>query len=208
MNCDAARRRLLAEERPDRPPDDVRRHLAACPACRALSRRLALVERQIPHLPVPPSSAKSAFLRRFVRTGGPVVQHVPLPWPTPVKERGLQKLSLAVAIAAVLAVFTLAWWSWPHVSAPAARPIPSWVAEIQTERTAIRKLIDAGERVTRTGALATKLRQQAAGADAGPRRGRADQPGGGVCRGGAEGPARPRERPAGVAASGGAGRRA
>ena len=162
MNCDAARRRLLAEERPDQPADDVRRHLAACPACRALSRRLTLLERQIPRLPVPPSSAKSAFLRRFVRTGGPVVRRLPLPWPTPVKERGLKKLSLAVAIAAVLAVFTLAWWSWPHVASAPTHPAPAWVAEIRTERAAIRKMPNAGDRVARTGTLAMKLRQQAA----------------------------------------------
>ena len=122
MNCDAARRLLLAEEHPERPSeDDVRRHLAACSSCRAWGRRLTLVERQVARLPVPPSSARPAFVRRFLETGGPVVRRVPLPWTTPPKERGLQKLSLAVAIAAVLAVFTLGWWTWPRVPAPRRR---------------------------------------------------------------------------------------
>ena len=133
MNCDAARRCLFAEEQ----HDDLHRHVAACPACRALSRRLALVERQLPRLPVPPSSAKSAFVRRFLRTGGPVVKHLPLPWPKPVKERGLQKLSLAVAIAAVLAVFTIAWWSWPRLSAPPRRRIRSLRGSLKSMQIAI-----------------------------------------------------------------------
>ena len=162
MNCDAARRRLLAGEHPDRPTDDdVRRHVAACPVCRAWGRRLALVERQIPRLPVPPSSAKSAFVRRFLRTGGPVVRRVPLPWTTPPRQRGLQKLSLAVAIAAVLAVFTLGWWTWPHVPTAPPHPQPSWVAEINKERDAIGRLAEPGQRVTQAGALEAKLRQRA-----------------------------------------------
>ncbi len=162
MNCDAARRRLLAEEQPDRPTDDdVRRHVAVCAACRALGRRLALVERQLPRLRVPASSAKSAFVRRFLRAGGPVVKRVPLPWTTPPRQRGLQKLSLAVAIAAVLAVFTLGWWTWPRVPAPAPHPAPAWVAEIYKERDGIRALPEPRDRVERLTALAAKLHDQA-----------------------------------------------
>ena len=167
MNCDAARRRLLAEEQPDRPTDDgVRGHLAACPACRALGRRLAVVERLIPCLPVPASSAKSAFVRRFLRTGGPVVKRVPLPWTTPPRQRGLQKLSLAVAIAAVLAVFTLGWWTWPRVCAarhpePSQIAEPSWVAEIHKELDGIRILAEPRVRVERVTTLAVRLHDQA-----------------------------------------------
>ena len=144
-----------------RPTTTSRRHLAACASCRALGRRLTLVERQIPRLPVPASSARSAFVRRFLRTGGPVVLHVPRPWPTPVKERGLQKLSLAVAIAAVLAVFTLGWWSWPRVLAPTPHPDPSWIVQIHKERDGIRALVEPRERVERLTALTVKLRGQA-----------------------------------------------
>jgi len=162
MNCDAARRRLLADEHPDRPTDDgVRRHLAACSACRALARRLAQAERQIPHLPVPPSSAKAVFVRRFLRAGGPVVRRVPMPWSPPAKERGLKKLSLAVAIAAVLAVFTIGWWSWPHMPSIPQRPEAAWVAPIRTERDRIGRLPQAADRVTQAAALASALRDKA-----------------------------------------------
>ena len=164
MNCDAARRRLLAAERPDRPPDDVRRHLAACPACRVWGRRLVLAEQQIPLLPVPASSAKDAFVRRFRggRAGGPVVRRVPLPWPTPAKERGLRKLSLAVAIAAVLAVFTLGLWSWrPQGAAPHPAPVPTWIANIRKDREQILALATPRERVERLSDLAADLQERA-----------------------------------------------
>ena len=92
-----------------------------------------------------------------------MVKHLPLPWPKPVKERGLQKLSLAVAIAAVLAVFTIAWWSWPRLSAPPApaHSEPSWVAQIHEKRDRIRALIEPRERVEQLTVLAAELRGQA-----------------------------------------------
>jgi hypothetical protein len=162
MNCDAARRLLLADELPDHPSDDeARRHLAACPECRAAARRLAHIERQLPRLPVPPSSAKAVFVRRFVRTGGPVVRHVPAAWPTPTKERGLRKLSLAVAIAAMLAFLTLALWSWPRLTpAPAPKPEPAWVAEIQKERDRIHRL-PAPQQVEQLTVLAKDMHERA-----------------------------------------------
>jgi hypothetical protein len=163
MNCDAARRLLFDDERPDRSSDDdVRRHLAACPACRVLGRRLAQVERHIPQLPVPPSAAKAAFVRRFLRTGGPVVRRVPMPWPTPVKERGLRKLSLAVSIAAVLAVFALAWGLWPHFPPPqATQPPPALVKGIHDRIDAAVALSAPADRVAGLTALVKDLRSQA-----------------------------------------------
>ena len=162
MNCDAARRRLLADEHPDRPTDDgVRRHLAACAACRALARRLAQAEARIPHLPVPPSSAKAVFMRRFLRAGTPVVRRAPLSWPTPVKERGLKKLSLAVAIVGVLAVFAIGLWSWPYALNIGHTPDPAWAADIAKERERIRNEREPADRVTRTTALVGDLRDRA-----------------------------------------------
>ena len=121
------------------------------------------MEQQIPALPVPPSSARDAFVRRFRTTNGPVVRHVALPWPTPPKERGLQKLSVAVAIAAVLAVFTLAWWSWPHGPPVPSRQEqePTWVAQIRQERDRIAALLNPRERVERLDVLATDLQDKA-----------------------------------------------
>ena len=163
MNCDAVRQRLLDDEHPDRPSDDMRRHLTGCAGCRTLAQRLNQMEQQIPALPVPPSSARDAFVRRFRTTNGPVVRHVALPWPTPPKERGLQKLSVAVAIAAVLAVFTLAWWSWPHSPPVQSRQEPTWtwIAQIRQERDRIAALPAPRARVERLDALATDLQDKA-----------------------------------------------
>jgi hypothetical protein len=161
MNCDAAQRRLLAGERPDRPTDDVRRHLDGCPACRLLGRRLVQVERQIGLLPVPPSFAKDAFVRRFGRPVGPVVLHGPIPWPTPVKERGLRKLSLAVAIAAVLAVFAIGLWSWPHHFEPLTPTAPTWLVQAHYQFDHAKALSTPRERVEKLSALATDLQNQA-----------------------------------------------
>lgn len=163
MNCDIARRRLFADEHPDRPSDDeARRHLAVCPACRAAVRRLAHVERQLSRLPVPPSTAKAAFVRRFVRTPGPVVRRVPMSWPTPAKERGLRKLSLAVAIAAMLAFLTIALWSWPRLPPTPARPAePAWVAEIQKERDRIHIMAEPRLQVEQLTVLTKDLHERA-----------------------------------------------
>jgi hypothetical protein len=117
MNCATIQRSLLSCERPDQPPVELRRHLAECDACRALQRRLVQLEEQLPLLPVPPSSGREAFLQR-IRAGDAVAD--PAAGPTiwlqgkPLKERGLQKLALALAMAAALAVFALGWWAWPH----------------------------------------------------------------------------------------------
>ena len=162
MNCDAAQRRLLAAERPGRPPEEVRRHMAVCPSCRVWGRTLAQAEEQIPFLPVPPSSAKGAFVRRFVGQGGPVVRRVPMPWPTPPKERGLRKLSLAVAIAAVLAVFTLGLWSWrPQDAVPHTAPVPTLLAQIRWDKEQILTLPTPRERVEGLTDLAADLQERA-----------------------------------------------
>jgi hypothetical protein len=116
MNCIAVRRRLLASERPDQPPADLWPHLARCPACRACQRRLAEAERLLPHLPVPPPSAekRAALIRQIL--------HGEAPPPRPrarVREVGRQKVALAFALAATLAVFAVGWWAWSHQPNPA-----------------------------------------------------------------------------------------
>jgi hypothetical protein len=161
MNCDAAQRRLLSADRPDRPAEDVRRHLDGCPACRLVGRRLVQMERQIALLPMPPSTAKDAFVRRFHRSAGPVVLHTPIPWPTPVKERGLRKLSVAVAIAAVLAVFAIGLWSWPHHFEPPAPAYPASLVQAHYRFDHIKSLPTPRERVEGFSALATDLQNQA-----------------------------------------------
>lgn len=123
MNCTVIQRRLLAAEQPDQPAADIQSHLAECPVCRACQRRLVQLERQIPLLPVPPSTAKAELLGRILGPSAspaprPLVGEPPSPWrstlaPGP-KERGLRKVSVAFALAATLLIFALGWWAWPH----------------------------------------------------------------------------------------------
>jgi hypothetical protein len=123
VNCTVIQRRLLSAEQPEQPPPDIKNHLAQCPACRTWHRRLIQMERLIPQLPVPPSTAKEQFLDRIVgpRTAEPERPTIADPstvWrstltPGP-KERGQRKLSVAFALAASLLVFALALWSWPR----------------------------------------------------------------------------------------------
>jgi hypothetical protein len=143
MNCDTVLRRLLASERPDRPGAEVQHHLARCPACRAVQRKFAQVERQLPLLPVPPSAARARLLRTLREAPAEVSPEAPprrtngTPPPDPVRspvrlfppaegrvrEGGRQKLAVAVALAATLAAFAVGLWSWPRHQAPAPNPM-------------------------------------------------------------------------------------
>jgi hypothetical protein len=123
VNCTVLQRRLLSSEQPAQPAADIKSHLAQCPSCRAWQRRLVQMERQVPLLPIPPSTAKDQFLQRICGTdngeaGRPAIADPATLWrstlaPGP-KERALRKVSLAFALAASLLVFALAWWAWPH----------------------------------------------------------------------------------------------
>jgi hypothetical protein len=67
MNCQAVQNHLLRSERPDHPSFSVSAHLKSCADCRAWSRRLIHVERNVALLPVPAAPmGKAEFVRRFV----------------------------------------------------------------------------------------------------------------------------------------------
>jgi hypothetical protein len=134
MNCELTRRRLLAAEHPARPGPDVKRHLAACPACRAWQQGLAALEAQVALLPVPHSDGKRRLLKDILAPAGagaaralaPLGVVLPMPRTTPLKERGLQKLSLAVAVAAAVVLFAVGLALWPSgKDAPVARTPPT-----------------------------------------------------------------------------------
>ncbi len=118
MSCEATRRHLLNAERPDRPPAAVRPHLAECPACRAWLRNLVEVESQVPLLPVPPSDAARERLLERLREPLPVPATLRVVVPelpfVPPKERGLRKLSVALALAAAVVLFAVGLSVWPR----------------------------------------------------------------------------------------------
>jgi hypothetical protein len=66
MNCKEIKYFLLGCENPDRPPADVKAHLAVCHGCQDWQNRLALIEMNIPFLPVPASAARAQLLRKVL----------------------------------------------------------------------------------------------------------------------------------------------
>jgi hypothetical protein len=127
VSCTVIQRRLLSAEQPEHPSAEILSHLAHCPSCRAWQRRLVQMERQLPLLPIPPSTGKEQFLQRLLGTPGRETAGHTIADPATLwrnvsipgrKERALQKVSLAFALAASLLVFALIWWAWPRGTAP------------------------------------------------------------------------------------------
>jgi hypothetical protein len=120
VNCDSVHRRLFSLERLDRPPTDLRQHLNGCPVCRSLHEQLMLLECEVPQLPVPAPTRKSAFLEELARES-PVSSFTPRlfrPAADPRRERGLQKMALAVGLAATLLIAALGVWIWNQDRGP------------------------------------------------------------------------------------------
>lgn len=113
MKCKVVRRNLLVSTRPARPPAAVIDHLARCAACRDLQRQLVRLERLVPELPVPASSAKADCLHSVLhsdaygRDGKGEVE-----WRR--RERALRKVAITFALAAGLLFFALIWYAWQH----------------------------------------------------------------------------------------------
>jgi hypothetical protein len=63
MNCKEIKYFLLGCENPDLPPADVKAHLAVCAGCQDWQNRLAVIEMNVPFLPVPDSAARTQLLR-------------------------------------------------------------------------------------------------------------------------------------------------
>jgi hypothetical protein len=66
MKCKEFKYFLLGCENPDQPPADIKAHLASCSDCQDWQNRMALIEMNIPFLPVPASAARSELLQRIL----------------------------------------------------------------------------------------------------------------------------------------------
>jgi hypothetical protein len=161
VNCESVQRCLLNLERPDKPPDPAREHLAECFACRAWLRRLLLVEEEAIGLPVPPPTGKVRFLhelRTARKPRRPLVRLAPgtvVPSESP-RERGRKKLAVALALAAALLLIAVGVWSMRGPQ-PTAQPVkslltqrlekePRW-AGAQTSREKLAVLTDLADTV-------------------------------------------------------------
>ncbi|MBL8793380.1 MAG: hypothetical protein JNM56_05730 [Planctomycetia bacterium] len=108
MNCTAIKRRLFALTDPADPPAGILAHLRDCAGCREAQVRLIQMEGQIPHVPVPASSAKAALAAKFRGE-------------TTLWDRAQFHLRtverwhvVTVGMAASLLLFFLAWSLAPH----------------------------------------------------------------------------------------------
>jgi hypothetical protein len=143
MTCDTIRQRLLASESPDKPAHAEANHLAGCCACRAWLRRLAHLEEMLPLLPVPSSAPPPELLALFRATAPRPLVAAPqrLPSFRPKREGARQKLALALALAATLTLFAIAWWALPHSQTPPQKSYSQRIAEKQEAKTPRERLI-------------------------------------------------------------------
>jgi hypothetical protein len=173
MNCTTVQQRLLACERVGDPPAELQDHISSCPECLAWQRKALRIEERVRGLPVPPSSGPAAFVEEFLadRAIGPdglpwwvlpYRRHVRL-----AREGVRQRVALAFALAAGLAIFALGWWAWPHRGSREDQgtvvrdPRAERLAQIRQRLAGTRT---AGERVQKLADFAEELHRQARGA--------------------------------------------
>ena len=119
MNCSNVQRRLLAQAEPAEPSDALQAHLETCPLCQEWQRRLTQIDRHVPMLPVPRSSARAEFVQRF-RGQATIWEKARY------RLRNLQRWQLtAGALAASILLFILAWTLAPNDPSPVARANPT-----------------------------------------------------------------------------------
>jgi len=113
MKCKVVRQHLLASAKPARPPAVMAEHLAQCAICRAFQRRLVNMERLVPELPVPASTAKADCVQAVLHSDTFARHETPeIPWRQ--RERALRKVAITFAMAAGLLFFALVWYAWQH----------------------------------------------------------------------------------------------
>jgi hypothetical protein len=144
VNCESVRRHLIALERLDVPPAEVRKHLTVCAACRAWHAHAVGTERAAARLPAPAPRRKAEFLAQFIFDTQSVPAHAPAPGtlafsrPIPGKrEWAMRKAALAVALAASLLVVALGAWLWNSKTPGRNRtdpPGPNSLAKLSLEQ--------------------------------------------------------------------------
>lgn len=153
MNCKALRTELLHAECPDRPSAAAVAHLRLCAACRQWQRRLVEIEATVSRLPVPPSSAKTAFLERFAREAE---QPAPLQPLGGRLRRLLNSPALPpAALAASLLLFAF-WWMGQNPHAPRSEPPAASVRKPAPDRL-LAELLDWNLRLARSPSLPDKV---------------------------------------------------
>jgi hypothetical protein len=99
MTCQTLHRWLLEAEPRRRMPAELRAHVADCPRCQRLQHYLRRIEQNLALVPVPPTTARSAFLREFLAPAGPPIVAAPVVAPPPARSwRYLAAVAAAVLV--------------------------------------------------------------------------------------------------------------
>jgi hypothetical protein len=178
MNCTTVQQRLLACERLGDPPTELRDHLSACPDCRAWQRKALALEDGIHALSVRPSTGPAAFVRELLTDHAIGPDGLPW-WVQPhrrrvrrPRERLRQRVALAFALAAGLAIFALGWSAWRHGAPRPGQGISPDPAAVRLDL--IHQKLDGtrtpNERVQRLADFAEELHRQAKETSADPGR--------------------------------------
>jgi hypothetical protein len=160
MTCDTVQRRLLSLTVPQRPPGELRGHLAACVACRRVLGRLLEIEQQVSAIPVPPSAGKEALVRRIL-TDPTIRASVRDKTPKVIKVRRWRPALAAAAVLLIgvtLLVAVRRPWQSP---APAAGPRDPLLAKVVDRDNRLAKANTPAERLDALSALADDLHGQA-----------------------------------------------
>ena len=88
MNCKEIKYFLLGSENPDQPPAEIKAHLAVCKSCQDWENRLAVIELNLPFLPVPASAARAQLLDAMALLRGLTAELRPEPHLAPVTPLG------------------------------------------------------------------------------------------------------------------------
>lgn len=119
MICSKTQRWLLTHDQNETPEASIHGHLADCPQCRGMQKRLLWVESLVGQIPVPATSARQRFVDQ-IRMGPSDLTTIQSPadrWltkhPLRSRERGIRKVALAVALAASLAIVAFGLWNLP-----------------------------------------------------------------------------------------------
>jgi hypothetical protein len=102
MNCKEIKYFLLGCENPDQPPAEVKAHLAICAGCQDWQNRLAMIEMNVPFLPVPDSAARAQLLRTVRSQPMPVRSETPNAIAVLEPSMGDQVASDAASVGAML----------------------------------------------------------------------------------------------------------
>lgn len=157
MSCETVQRRLLSLNSPQRPPAELRSHLADCPVCGQVQQRLVEIEQQVALIPIPapPTDRMDEVIHRVltdptlrasVRGRRPVMSR---PWP--------KLLAAAMVLLALGGTFLAYLRMQTPTRAPAPAATDRLLAKVMQRNVSLATAKSAREQVTQLAGMADDL---------------------------------------------------